>query len=71
MIEDGDSVWATAPKLAAAIQRYDDEEISLGKAAKEAGLSTEEFMQALGARGIACIRYDADDLEKEVRAFDE
>ena len=57
-------------RLSAAMKRYDDEEISLGKAAQMAGLSKEAFMQELGARGIPCIRYDAGDLELEVRLFD-
>ena len=58
-------------KLAAAIQRYVDEEISLGKAAREAGLGIADFMEALGAREIPCIRFDADDLEQEMRQSDE
>jgi predicted HTH domain antitoxin len=57
-------------RLLEAIQLYEADAVSLGRAALAAGLSKEDFMQALGDRGIPCIRYDADDLEGEASGFD-
>jgi predicted HTH domain antitoxin len=48
---------------------YDHEQISLGRAAKIAGLSYSEMIDELGRRGIATIRLGPDELQREVAAF--
>ncbi|MBK7001770.1 MAG: UPF0175 family protein [Rhodoferax sp.] len=52
-----------------AIKLYDDGIISLGKAAKLAGLGQEAFMQVLGAMAIPVVRYPSTDVADEVRSF--
>ena len=59
----------TAIEISLAVNLYQDEAVSLGKAAKLANLSTEEFMEMLGAKEIPCISYDPDDLDREVASF--
>ena len=48
---------------------YDQERISLGRAARIAGLSYSEMIDELGRRGIATIRLTPDELERELAAF--
>ena len=55
--------------VAIAVRLYENEVVSLGKAAKIAGLSQSEFIDRLGALNIPVIRYSAEDLEREVAAF--
>lgn len=55
--------------IAVAIRLYEDEVISLGKAARIAGLSLSELIDRLGALNIPVIRYPADDLEPEIVEF--
>lgn len=52
-----------------AIKLYREDVVSLGKAARMAGLNTEEFMGALGELGIAIIDYDPAELAEEVNAL--
>lgn len=56
-------------RLELAARLYDSEQISLGVAARIAGLSYSEMIDALGARGIATIRLEPGDLERELAAF--
>lgn len=53
--------------LAAAL--YENEQISLGRAAEIAGLAYAEMMDELGRRGIATIRLKPGELERELAAF--
>ena len=53
-------------RLLLAIQLFEDERISLGKAAEYAGYSRRAFMEILGRRGVAVIDYDPDDLAGEL-----
>lgn len=48
---------------------YDNEQISLGRAAEIAGLAYADMMDELGRRGIATIRLRPGDLERELAAF--
>lgn len=48
---------------------YDNEQISLGRAAEIAGLAYADMMDELGRRGIATIRLRPDELERELAAF--
>lgn len=57
-------------RVALAIKLFDDEIISLGKAAKLAGMSQSEFIDQLGALKIPVVRYGPDELDQEVLAFE-
>lgn len=56
-------------RLELAARLYDSEQISLGVAARIAGLSYSSMIDALGERGIATIRLQPGDLERELAAF--
>lgn len=55
--------------FALAIKLFDEELISLGRAARLAGLSVSEMIDKLGQYGIAVIRTTDEDLERELRDF--
>ncbi|SBT07305.1 conserved hypothetical protein [Candidatus Accumulibacter aalborgensis] len=52
-----------------AVKLFEENVLSLGRAAQFAGMSTETFMDVLGALGIAVIDYPAADLADEVAGF--
>jgi len=52
-----------------AARLFDREQISLGLAARIAGLTYGDMIDELGRRGIAVIRTTADELERELAAF--
>ena len=52
--------------LALAIRLFAEDVVSLGAAAKLAGLSTGAMLAELGARGIPVVRYPRADLEEEL-----
>lgn len=53
-----------------AVGLYAGRQISLGRAARIAGISYPEFMHEIGRRGI-CINYTVDDAEHDLRMADE
>ncbi len=55
--------------VAVVVRLYETEVISLGKAARMAGLSLSEFIDRLGALNIPVIRYPAEDLKREIAEF--
>ncbi len=55
--------------LALAIRLYEQETVSLGKAARIAGVSVGEFIDQLGARGIPVVRYSPLELKEELAQF--
>ena len=55
--------------MALAIKLFDEERISLGRAAKLASLSVSEMIDMLGRHGIAVIRTTDEDLERELGDF--
>lgn len=55
--------------LEVAITLFDREQISLGLAARLAGLSYSEMIDELGRRGVAVIRLKPGELERELAAF--
>jgi prevent-host-death family protein len=55
-------------QIALAVKLFDEEVVSLGKAAKLAGVSQIEFINHLGALKIPIARYAADELAQEVVA---
>jgi predicted HTH domain antitoxin len=56
-------------RVALAVKLLDEEAISLGKAAKLAGVTQSEFINHLGALKIPIARYAAHELAQEVAAF--
>jgi predicted HTH domain antitoxin len=65
-----DSTAMHGVKASLAIKLYQDEVISLGKAARLAEMSQEKFMEVLGTMGIPFLRYDPSELERELDALD-
>jgi len=55
--------------VAVAVRLYENEVISIGRAAKIAGLSISEFIDRLAALNIPVVRYSAEELERELAAF--
>ena len=55
--------------VALAIKLFDEERISLGRAAKLAGLSVSEMIDTLGRHGIPVIRTTEEELERELGDF--
>lgn len=56
-------------RVALAVKLFDEEALSLGKAAKLAGVTQSEFINHLSALKIPLARYGADELAQEVAAF--
>lgn len=57
-------------RVALAVKLYDEEVVSLGKAAKLAGVSLIEFINHLGSLQIPVVRYGQADLEAELAGLD-
>lgn len=56
-------------RVALAVKLFDEEVISLGKAARLAGVSRVEFTNHLGSLKIPVARYAADELTQELADF--
>jgi len=56
--------------VALAIRLFAEKAVSLGKAAKLAQLSLEDFIARLGALGIAAVDYPPDELDEELAAIE-
>jgi predicted HTH domain antitoxin len=61
-------VTADEARLLLSIKLYEDERISLGKAAEMAGYSKRAFMDVLSKKGIPVINISPDDLARELGA---
>ncbi len=57
-------------RLEIAASLYDRDQISLGLAARIAGMAYSDMIDELGRRGIATIRLQTGDLERELAAFE-
>ena len=57
-------------RQALAIKLYQENALSLEKAAKLAGISVEAFIEALGNLGIPIVAYTASDLHRELKDFE-
>ena len=57
--------------VALAVHLFDEEQISLGKAAQLAGMGRVEFTKHLAQLNIPVIRTDAVELERDLAAFDQ
>lgn len=77
--QDGEPLLMTVPmganldsqalRLELAVCLFDREQISIGVAARIAGLAVGEFIDELGRRNVLVIRTTAEDLERELAAF--
>lgn len=56
--------------VALAVKLFDDDVVSLGKAAKLAGMPLGEFIDHLGALKIPVVRYGKEELQRELAAFE-
>ena len=57
--------FAKEMRLAAAVKWYELKLLSQGRAARVAGLSRAEFLDALGRFGVTPFQYDADEIIEE------
>ncbi|MBI4754971.1 MAG: UPF0175 family protein [Betaproteobacteria bacterium] len=77
IVENGEPVLMTIPmgqglearevRLELAVGLFDREQVSLGIAARIAGLSIEEMIDELGRRLIPVVRYRAEEFEEEMK----
>lgn len=77
VVENGQPVFMTVPmgqglearevRLELAVGLFDREQISIGIAARIAGISISEMVDELGKRQIAVIRYSEDELQEELK----
>lgn len=56
--------------VALAVRLFADKTVSLGKAAKLAGLPLEDFITHLGAMGVPAVDYPPEDLDEELAAIE-
>ena len=54
---------------ALAVKLYQEEVLTLNKAAKLAGMPMDKFITVLGSAGISVFGYDADDVQRELDRF--
>jgi len=52
--------------LELAVALYESDQVSLGRAAEVAGLPYSQMIDELGRRGLPAVRYDVEDLEREL-----
>ncbi len=79
VLRDGEPVFMSVPlgkgmaseavRLEFAVNLYNSAQISLGTAARIAGLAYSQMIDELGRRGIAVIRMEPGELERELAAF--
>lgn len=62
----GKGLASPAVLIELAARLFDSEQISLGLAARMAGLSQSEMIDELGRRSIAVVRYPPEDLAREL-----
>lgn len=62
----GRSLGSSAERLELAIALYEHDQLSLGLAARVAGLSYSQMVDELGKRQIAVVRYSTEDLDREL-----
>ncbi len=62
----GQAVGSSAERLELAVTLYERDVLSLGLAAKVAGLSYSQMIDELGRRQIPVVRYSVEDLDREL-----
>jgi prevent-host-death family protein len=55
-------------RVALAVKLFEEEVLSLAKAARFAEMPTESFLECLKIRDVAAVRYSADELDAELAA---
>jgi predicted HTH domain antitoxin len=58
-------------KVALAVKLFEEDVLTLRQAAKVGGMSLAEFLEECAARDIPVVRYGPEELEQEVKVFDE
>jgi len=58
-------------RVALAVKLFDEEVLSTGRAAKLSGLPLAEFLKTCSEHDIPVVRYDPNEIEKELKTFDE
>jgi predicted HTH domain antitoxin len=53
-------------RVALAVRLFEEEVLSLGKAARFAEMSIEAFLEHLAKQGVAVVRYSAQELDAEL-----
>lgn len=61
-----DSMTAEETQRFLALKLFEDQRVSLGKAAEIAGMKKADFMSYASSKGVAVINYSPEELEKEV-----
>lgn len=56
--------------VALAVKLFDEEKVTVGQAAKLAGMTLSAFIDLLGSMRIPVVRYAPGELEREVEAFE-
>lgn len=64
-----DSILKNGINIDLAIKLFDDDVLSLGRAAELAGMGRIDFMNLLGEMGIPLVRYSPAELEQEINQF--
>lgn len=64
-----EAVVKSGVPMALAVKLFQEEVLSLGKAAKFAGCSVSVFSEYLGKAGIPSVHYPPEELEKELEAI--
>lgn len=64
-----ETILADGIGLDLAVRLFDEERISLGRAARLVGVSVSEMIDILGARGVAVIRANRETLAQELADF--
>jgi predicted HTH domain antitoxin len=64
-----DTLLNNGVNVALAVRLYQEHMLSMGRAAKIAGMAIESFMECLGSLGIPVIDYEPADLEGELAAL--
>lgn len=58
-------------RVSLAVKLFDEGVLAQGQAAKLAGLGLAEFFEACAERRVSVVRYDQDEVQKELEQFDE
>lgn len=65
-----ESLLKAGVRVALAVKLFDDDVLSLGRAAKLSGMPQGEFIDHLGALKIPVVRYGKEELQQELAAFE-
>ena len=66
-LNEDDKQFETDVKLASSVWFYSQHKLTIGQAAKMAGMSVQDLMLHLGKCNIPCIDYPATDLVREMK----